>query len=362
MTSETHVFVIAEAGVNHNGDAALAPALVEAAARAGADAVKFQSFRAESLVARKAPMADYQRRNTGTDESQFDMLRRLELDAAAHRLLAACCARQGIEFMSTPFDLDNLDFLVREMHVARLKLPSGELTNAPLLLAAARSGRPLIVSTGMATLAEVEAALGVIAWGLLDEPQGRPGRGAFHAAYCSGEGQRRLRECVTLLHCTTEYPAPYKEVNLRAMHTLGAAFGLPVGFSDHTAGIAIPIAAAALGAVVIEKHFTLDRSLPGPDHKASLEPDELAAMVRGIRETAQALGAGRKIPAPSEAANAAVARKSLVAARTIAAGEPYSTENLAVRRPGGGISPIEYFDWLGRTAARAYAAGEPIER
>jgi N-acetylneuraminate synthase len=354
------VFVIAEAGVNHNGSQDMALQLVDVAAKAGADAVKFQSFRAESLVARDTPKADYQQRNTDPDESQFDMLRRLELDEAAHHKLANRCAERGIEFMSTAFDLASMDLLARDLGVARLKIPSGEITNASLLLAAARTGKPLIVSTGMATLADVEAALGVIAYGGL-EWGSAPGRAAFRAAYCSDEGQQYLGELVTLLHCTTEYPAPFEEVNLRAMQTLATAFCLPVGFSDHTTGIAVAIASVAIGAVVIEKHFTLDRSLPGPDHKASLEPAEFSAMVAGIRQTACALGDGRKRPAPSEMKNVGIARKSLVAARAIVAGECFSGENLTARRPGGGISALEYFDWLGRPAARAYAAGEPIE-
>lgn len=353
------VFIIAEAGVNHNGSPSMALQLVDVAAEAGADAIKFQSFHAESLVARDAPRAIYQQRNTGSNEPQFDMLRRLELDESTHHLLAQKCVERGIEFMSTAFDLNSLDLLAR-LGVARLKIPSGEITNAPLLLKMAHSGKPLIMSTGMATLADVEFALSVIAYGYLNADR-KPGLHAFRAAYCSDEGQERLRKLVALLHCTTEYPAPFEDVNLRAMQTLRDAFGLPVGFSDHTVGIAMPIAAVALGAVVVEKHFTLDRKLPGPDHAASLEPAELAAMIVGIRQTTSAIGDARKLPAPSEIKNIAVVRKSLVAGCDIAVGERFSMESLAVRRPGGGISPIEYFDWLGRPAARAYAAGEPIE-
>jgi N-acetylneuraminate synthase len=355
----SRVFVIAEAGVNHNGSLELASRLVEVAADAGADAVKFQSFRTESLVTRDAPTAPYQQRNTESDVSQFHMLKQLELDEGAHQRIASLCAKRGIEFMSTPFDLESLDLLVRVIGVARLKIPSGEIANAPLLLAAARSGKPLILSTGMATLGDVEAALGVLAFGGTDSI-GRPCRAAFPLAYASADGQRWLREHVTLLHCTTEYPAPFEEVNLNAITTLSAAFGLPVGFSDHTEGIVIPIAAAALGAAVVEKHFTLDRSLVGPDHKASLEPTQLAAMVTGIRQVASALGDGRKRPMPSETKNIAIACRSLVARRAIAEGERFSSDNLVVLRPSGGISPMDYFDWIGRTASRAYRAGERI--
>lgn len=295
-------FIIAEAGVNHNGSLEMAKELVSRAAEAGADAVKFQTFRANSIISKHAQKAEYQKRTTSNEESQLEMVKKLEMDLAMHEELVACCEANGIQFLSTPFDLESVDLLSRQIGVDQLKIPSGEITNAPLLLKAASTGLPVILSTGMATLGEVEEALGVLAFGymILDKA---PSRDAFAEAFTSTEGQDAIRQKVTLLHCTTEYPAPYEDVNLRAMDTLYAAFGLPVGLSDHTDGIAIPIAAAARGARVIEKHFTLDKSLPGPDHKASLEPDELMQMIASIRQVEQALGAARKLPVNSERKN-----------------------------------------------------------
>ncbi len=311
-----HVLIIAEAGVNHNGDIALARDLIDAAVDAGADVVKFQTFVPEEVVSRFARKAEYQQRTTGRQESQLDMVRRLALPPAAFRDLAAHARTRGITFLSTPFDLLSLALLV-DLALDTLKIASGEITNAPLLLAASRSDRKIILSTGMSTLDDVQAALGVLAAGYLGVA---PSLQAFSAAFASTEGRRVLAEKVRLLHCTTEYPSPYAEANLRAMDTLRETFGLPVGLSDHTAGITIPIAATARGAVIIEKHFTLDRSLPGPDHAASLTPGELRAMVDAIRQVEAALGDGRKIPTNSELKNIPVARRSIVARRTIAAG------------------------------------------
>lgn len=352
------VYIIAEAGVNHNGSLEMARRLIDAAAEAGADAVKFQTFRAASLVTKSAPKAAYQQANApSADDSQHAMLAQLELSEDAHVMLAGHCRARGIGFLSTPFDEDSVDLLC-SMRVRRLKIPSGELTNASLLLKVARAGLPVIVSTGMATLYDIEAALSVLAFGLSerDHPGLAPNQAAFLAAYQRPESQALLAEHVTLLHCTTEYPAPLAEVNLRAMETLKARFGLPVGYSDHTAGLTVPVAAAALGACVIEKHFTLDRSLPGPDHKASLEPDELASMVRMIRDASLALGSPNKAPTPSELRNAPIARRSLVALRPIASGELFTAENLGARRPGTGMSAMGYFDLLGKPASRDYAA------
>jgi N-acetylneuraminate synthase len=350
------IFIIAEAGVNHNGSLEMAERLIQVAAEAGADAVKFQTFRAENIISRYAPKAAYQQATTDPAESQLKMIRRLELDRSSHEALLACCRRRNCEFMSTPFDRESVDLLV-QLGVNRLKVPSGEITNAPLLLKMARTGLPIIMSTGMASLGEVEAALGVLAFGYLDYPE-RPSLAEFHRAWREGHGA--LREKVTLLHCTTEYPAPFEEVNLRAMETLVTAFGLPVGYSDHTPGLAIPIASAARGAVVIEKHFTLDKGLPGPDHQASLEPSELTAMVQGIRQVEVALGSSCKLPAASELKNREVARKSLVAARSIRKGERFSEENLTCKRPGNGISAVCYWDWLGRVAGKDYQPDELI--
>lgn len=351
-------FVIAEAGVNHNGDLDLARRLVDLAAEAGVDSVKFQTFRAEALASASAPKAAYQQQTTGTGESQLAMLRRLELSPAAHRELLLRAEGQGLEFMSTPFDSASLQLLL-DLGLRTLKLGSGELTNGPLLLQVARSGLPLILSTGMSDLDEVAQAVGVLAFGWLGGS--KPGPVAFAEAAATEEGQRVVRQKLTLLQCTTEYPAPFADVNLRAMDTLAQRFGCPVGFSDHTPGIAAPVAAVARGARVIEKHFTTDKALPGPDHRASLEPAELAAMVAAIRQVEQALGDGSKRAAASELGNRGVARKSIVAATAISAGAVLTEDLLACKRPGGGLSPMAWWDVLGTVATRDYAADEPIE-
>ncbi|MGC8853841.1 MAG: N-acetylneuraminate synthase [Halothiobacillaceae bacterium] len=355
------VLVIAEAGVNHNGQAELAFALIEAAAHAGADVVKFQTFKAESLVTPSAPKAVYQQQATGGGESQLEMLKRLELPYALFRELRTEAERQGLRFLSTAFDGESLRFLRDELGMDVLKVPSGELTNAPFLLDHARSGCELIVSTGMASLAEVEEALGVIAFGRIAGTEEKPSPHAFRAAYASAEGQVALRHGLTLLHCTSDYPTAPEAVNLRAMDTLHTAFGVPVGYSDHTLGTAIALAAAARGAAVIEKHFTLDRSLPGPDHAASLEPAELEAMVHGIRSIGQALGDGIKRPTQAEHSTAQVARKSLVARTHIRAGAPLGSENITILRPGTGMPPIRYWEVLGRSASRDYEAGSLLD-
>lgn len=352
--------IIAEAGVNHNGDEKLAFELVDAAHQAGADIVKFQTFKAKNLVTEEAKQADYQVTNTQKQESQLAMLSRLELSYDAHHELVKHCEKLGIEFLSTAFDSESLDFLVNDLGLTRLKLPSGELTNAPLVLEHARTGCDLIVSTGMATLSEIETALGVIAFGYTADDSATPSVQAFQEAYASNEGQQALKSKVTILHCTTEYPAPMEEINLKAMDTLGRAFDLPAGYSDHSQGITIPIAAVARGAVLIEKHFTLDNNMEGPDHKASLEPKELTAMVSAIRQVEKALGSRVKTPTVSEVKNKAVARKSLVAVRNIKEGEAFSPENMTIKRPGDGMSPYRYWDMLERTASKAYRAGELI--
>ena len=354
------VYIIAEAGVNHNGDLDRALAMVDAAAGAGADAVKFQTFRPEALVTGSARQADYQVRNDGDAGSQLAMLQRLVLGPEDHHALMARCAAHGIEFLSSPFDPGSADFLVHELGLQRIKLGSGELTNGPLLLQLARAGRDLILSTGMATLDEVREALGVVAFGYLKHGDPRD-RAALSAALDLPEAHDALRQRVTLLHCTTEYPCPLDQVNLRAMDTLANAFDLPVGYSDHTLGIEVSIAAAARGATLLEKHFTLDRRLPGPDHVASLEPDELAALVKAVRAVSLALGSHHKTPTAAEQRNAQVARKSLVAARAIAAGEPFSATNLTIKRPGHGRSPLDYWDLLNRPSPRDYNADEVIE-
>lgn len=355
------VYVIAEAGVNHNGSLALARELVDAAADAGADAVKFQTFRAGELATAGASKAAYQERATDGEESQLEMLRRLELPQDAHHELLAQCRSRGIGFLSSPFDHGSLRFLIGELGLDVIKIPSGELTNGPLLFETARGGSDVIVSTGMATLAEVEEAVGVLAFGYTAVAGDSPSLSAFRRAWSSDAGKRAVRQSVILLHCTTEYPTAPADVNLRAMDSLRDTFGLPVGFSDHTAGIMAAVAAVGRGAVVIEKHFTLDRNQPGPDHAASLEPNELSDLVAGIRQVQVMLGSGSKVPVAVERPNAIVARKSLVAARPIAAGEALSMANLAVKRPGNGVSPMRFWQLVGTVASRAYSKDELIE-
>lgn len=352
------VFVIAEAGVNHNGSLERALAMVDAGAAAGADAVKFQTFDARQLVTRRAARAAYQVENTGKQGGQLEMLRALQLTRDDHRALAGRCAERGVRFMSTAFDLDSLKMLA-EFDMPAVKIPSGDITWGAMLLKAARLGRPLIVSTGMAAMDEIAEALGVIAFALIHD--GEPaGRTALAAALASEAGLAAVRERVTLLHCTTQYPTPPEAVNLRAMTTMAERFGVRVGYSDHTRSLAVPVAAVACGAAVIEKHFTLDRGLPGPDHAASLEPDELAAMVVMIRETEAALGSSEKGPTAEEMGNRLAARRSLVAARPIAAGEPLGLDMLTAKRPADGLSPMEAWGLVGRPAAVAFAADEAI--
>ncbi len=337
MNKPLKTIVIAEAGVNHNGSLELALRLVDAAAKAGADYVKFQTFRAAGLVTKQARQAEYQTRNMGDGgNSQYEMLRRLELKPEDHQALIARCGERGIKFLSTPFDLQSLAFL-DTLGLDLWKVPSGEITNFPYLRAIGQTRKPVILSTGMATIPEIGAAIDVLT------RFGTP------------------RTEITLLHCTTEYPAPKNEVNLRAMETMRREFGLPVGYSDHTEGIEIPVAAVALGACVIEKHFTLDRGMEGPDHRASLEPDELAQMVREIRNVEAALGDGVKEPATSELKNIAIARKSIVAARPIAAGELLTDENLTAKRPATGLSPMEWERVVGTPAVHAFEEDQPIE-
>lgn len=353
--------IIAEAGVNHNGDSKLAFELVKAAHRSGADVVKFQTFKAKKLVTESASQAEYQVANTNKSESQFKMLSRLELSYEVHHQLIEYCNSLGIEFLSTAFDSESLHFLVNDLGLTKLKIPSGEITNAPLVLEHAKTGCDLIVSTGMATLSEIESALGVIAYGYTNKTETPPSKNAFQEAYASNEGQKALKDKVTILHCTTEYPAPISEINLLAMETMASTFKLPAGYSDHSEGIIIPIAAAARGAVLIEKHFTLDKTMDGPDHKASLDPDELKAMVDSIRTVELALGTGVKTPTASEIKNKAVARKSLIASGRILPGETFTKDNLTIKRPGTGVSPYEYWSLLDKKSTNTYNPGDVID-
>lgn len=328
------VFIIAEAGVNHNGDVRLAKKLINAAKRAGADAVKFQTFIAGCVVSKTAQKVDYQKRDTETNESQLEMLRKLELSYGDFKALKKYCEKKGILFLSTAFDLDSISFL-ESLDMPIYKVPSGEITNLPYLMKIASFGKPVILSTGISDLDEVGLALDVL--------QG------------NGAGT------ITLLHCNTQYPTPFEEANIKAMLTLKERFGLAVGYSDHTLGIEAPIAAIALGATVIEKHFTLDKRLNGPDHKASLDPQELKAMVTSIRNIEVALGDGVKQPSLSENTNKKAVRKSIVAKRPIVKGELFTQDNLTVKRPGNGISPMKWFEVLGMSAGRDFSEDELID-
>lgn len=335
-TSPNKTFVIAEAGCNHNGSLKMAFQLIDVAIAAGVDAVKFQTFKAEKVIAVNAPKADYQKKTTGSDESQLEMNKKLELDEAAHVKLYQYCHSKEIIFLSTPFDLESIDLLNR-LGLEIFKIPSGEITNLPYLRKLGALKKRLILSTGMTNLGEIEDALDVL-----------------------NESGTPLGN-ITVLHCNTEYPTPFEDVNLRAMQTICNAFpGISVGYSDHTNGIEVPIAAVAMGATIIEKHFTLDRSLPGPDHKASLEPDELNAMVQAIRNIEKSLGNGIKRPSASEIKNKPIARKSLVASRPIKIGESFSPDNITAKRPGTGISPMRWDEILGQVAKKDYEKDELI--
>ena len=330
------VLIIAEAGVNHNGDIDIAKKLVDVAAEFGADIVKFQTFKSENCVSKNAQKAEYQLQTTDSQESQLDMIRKLELDTKTHHILIDYCKQKNIEFLSTPFDIESVG-LLHNLGLRIFKIPSGEITNLPYLREIGKLNQQVILSTGMANLGEIESAIEV----LVD----------------SGT----KRENITLLQCNTEYPTPFADVNLKAMKSLKKAFRLPVGYSDHTPGIAIPLAAVGMGAKVIEKHFTLDKNMEGPDHKASLEPHELKAMVQGIREIELALGDGIKRTSQSEAKNKPIARKSIVANCAIKKGEILSESNLYTKRPAGGISPMEWDKVIGTKAVRDFEPDEMIE-
>jgi len=353
------VYVIAEAGVNHNGELALARQLVDAAADAGADAVKFQTFDARKLASRKAPKASYQKQTTDAGESQLDMLRKLELPREWHHELRERAHARGIEFLSTAFDPDSLDFL-ESLGMPFYKVPSGELTNGPLLWKFARQRKPLVVSTGMATLSEVELALAVITHAFNNDDEPRHVDEAWRA-WSNPLWRQSLQGRVTLLHCTSQYPTPLHEVNLAAMDTLGRAFGLPVGYSDHTEGIVVPVAAVARGAILVEKHFTLDRAMPGPDHKASLEPAELTLMVQQIRAIALALGDGIKGPQPSEWDTRQAARQQVVVTRDLPAGHRFERSDLGTARSGHGLPPSALWGLVGQISHQAYAAGDVVQ-
>ena len=329
--------IIAEAGVNHNGDIAKAKALIDKGAEGGVDYVKFQTFKAGNLVTKQAKRAAYQDRNTQDNDSQYEMLKKLELSQAVHQELIDYCAQKGVKFLSTGFDTESLEFLA-QLGITIAKIPSGEITNLPYLRKVATLFPEVILSTGMATITEIKDAVKVL----------------------TDNGVSKDK--ITVLHCNTEYPTPMEDVNLKAMLHIQRELGVPVGYSDHTLGIEVPIAAVALGATVIEKHFTLDKTLPGPDHKASLEPEELKAMVSAIRNIEKAVGgSGIKEVSTSEAKNKPIARKSIVATKTIKKGDLFSVENLTVKRPGTGISPMQWDEVIGKTAKKDFEEDDLIE-
>ena len=359
MMQHHKTFLIAEAGVNHNGSIELAKKLIDAAVMAGADAVKFQSFVASSIVTAGASKAEYQITNTGSKESQLEMLKKLELSHTQQRELHQYCQRSGIQFLSTPFDTASLNFLTADLGLETIKVGSGELTNAPFLFEVARLAKNIILSTGMSTIDEVADALGVIAFVMTDSKN--PSVSSFKSALASSEGKKAVTSKVTLLHCTTDYPTVPSDVNLRAMLTLREKFDCQVGFSDHSVGIHLAVAAVAMGATVIEKHLTIDRDLPGPDHKASLEPNEFKNLVEQVRDLENAFGDGTKRPTEVELKNKKIARRSLVALKAIKTGDVFTSENVSIKRPGTGRSPFEYWSLLGTKATSDIAENEVIQ-
>jgi N-acetylneuraminate synthase len=353
-------YIIAEAGVNHNGSLELAYALVDAAVQSGADAVKFQTFKAEKLVTKVAKQAAYQVENIGEETSQYEMLKKLELSFGEFTALKEYCEDKRIEFLSTPFDLESVDFLVDRLGIKTVKIPSGELTNSPFIHYIGTKRKTIILSTGMATMIDIHVALSFIAYGLA-YPNKKVDVESVRSFYATSESKEWLKNYVTVLHCTTEYPTPYSDINLRALNQLKEELQINIGISDHSEGIYVPIAAVARGASIIEKHFTISRLLPGPDHQASLEPNELTEMVKAIRDVELSLGDGVKKPTSNELRNQMAARKSLVAAKNIARGEIFTEENLTVKRPGSGIAPSRYWSLIGNTASKNYEEDDLID-
>ncbi len=353
--------IIAEIGVNHNGSVALARQLVDMVAEAGADFAKFQTFSPQKLASTIAPKADYQTESTGSGESQLEMLSALTLSPDEHFELKAYCLSKGIGFLSSAFDIESLDFLIQDMDQNLIKFGSGELQNAPLLYSAARAGVDIILSTGMSILSDVEQALMVLGLGYSNKAPDRPKLEDFVQAWSNPSIREKVRNKVSVLHCTTSYPTPPEDVNLRAMDTLKQSFDLRTGFSDHTEGNGACIAAVARGAQIIEKHVTLDKSMDGPDHKASSDPHEFRSLVSDIRFVEKSLGHTYRVPTPVELRNAVAARKSLVAARDIAKGELFTVDNITVKRPGGGGSPVRYWDVLNTKSDKAYKADEILD-
>ena len=362
FNKKNNVFIVAEAGVNHNGNIKLAMKLIDEAVRAGADAIKFQSFKAENLASKKSKKANYQKYTTSGSETQFQMLKRLELNEKNFLQLRTYCNKKKIGFMTSVFDIESLDFVVNKLKVKKLKIPSGEITNAPLLYQTASSGLDIVLSTGMSSLKEIKAALSVIAFGYLNnEKKIEVSEENFIKAYNSKLGSKFLKEKVAILHCTTEYPTPIKDINLNAMLNISNKFNLTVGYSDHSEKYLVSVVAAAMGAKIIEKHFTLDKGLVGPDHKASLNPNELKEMVNAIREVEVIKGSNEKKAYISEKKNMEIARKVLVAKKNIRKGEKFNSENLTAKRAGKGISPMKYWGYLGRKAKKKYKEDQIIK-
>ena len=353
-------FIIAEAGVNHNGSIETAKEMISLASNAGVDAIKFQTFKAQKIATRGAGKAQYQKERTDHSETHFEMLQRLELSDQGFLELKEMCEKVGIEFMSTAFDTESFEFLAQKAGVKRFKIPSGEITNAPLLLNHALSKKDIILSTGMASLGDIEAALSVLAYGFINGDKNNVTFDACYEEYCSPKGQEVLRGKVTLMHCTSEYPTPYENVNLRALQTLNTSFRLPVGISDHSLGLEVPVAAIALGATVIEKHFTLDKMMPGPDHRSSLDTIELRGLVEAVRNTELALGDGVKYPRGDELLNRDTVRKNIVASKPILTGEVFTSDNIDIKRGKKGLSPIFYWNLLGKKSSNDLAVDDPV--
>lgn len=360
MKLNKKIKIIAEAGVNHNGDISIAKELIDVASEAGADIVKFQTFKAQNLVSDEAKMAEYQKKNTGKSESQLKMLQKLELKYEYHHELKEYANQKGIEFLSTAFDSSSLNFLVTEIGLKRLKIPSGEITNGPLILEHAWTKLPIILSTGMSDLSDIKQALQVICFGYMNEKNSfnKINKDEFKKYYSSKDGQEVLKKNVTILHCNTEYPTPLNDVNLAAMDTIHNEFKTDIGYSDHTLGLDTSLYAAAKGASIIEKHFTIDKKMKGPDQLASIEPEELKLLVKKIREIEQILGKREKVPSPSEIKNKEIARKSIMASKKIKKGSILKQEDLVIKRPGYGVSPMKFWDLIGTKAEKDYKKNE----
>lgn len=362
LNKKNKIYVIAEAGVNHNGSIKIALKLVDKAVYAGADAIKFQTFKAKNIASKNSKKAKYQERTTSKSETQFEMLKKLELKKEDYKKLKNYCKLKKIEFITTSFDHESLDFIVNHLKVKKLKIPSGEVTNGPLILSTARSGLEIILSTGMSSLQDIERALSIIAFGYIkkNHKTNKINMKYFNKAYKSQLGKKLLKEKVTILHCTTEYPAPIEDINLNAMLNIYNKFSLRVGYSDHSEGYLVSLAAASIGASIIEKHFTLNKNMKGPDHRASLNPKELEKMIKDIRKIEKIKGKFEKIAYNSEKKNILIARKVLVAKKNIKKGAKFTFENLTAKRAGEGTSPIKYWEFIGKKAKKNYIEDEII--